>query len=180
MFKYLRKNEKGFTLIELVVVIAIIGILAAVVAPQAFKAIDKSRVAAAESDLKAIKSAVINYYTDTSEWPETAETQDEATNTFVTGNNLPSTWNGPYLERWPAKNPWGGEYQYHNDYSDGDVEIKKGYKYILMTNVPDSAKEQLEKDLDGGTVDSSNSTSDSDGVIRWTTTKEVYFIISEK
>ena len=51
------RDRRGFTLVELLVVIAIIGILAAIIAPNAFKAIEKGKVAAAEADYKAIKAA---------------------------------------------------------------------------------------------------------------------------
>ena len=65
----LKKNNKGFTLVELLVVIAIIGILAVVAVPALFKNIEKGKVADLESDISAIKSAVLSYYTDNSEYP---------------------------------------------------------------------------------------------------------------
>ena len=64
-----KKNNKGFTLVELLVVIAIIGILAVVAVPALFKNIEKGKVADLESDISAIKSAVLSYYTDNSEYP---------------------------------------------------------------------------------------------------------------
>ena len=65
----LKKNNKGFTLVELLVVIAIIGILAVVAVPALFKNIEKGKVADLESDISAIRSAVLSYYTDNSEYP---------------------------------------------------------------------------------------------------------------
>ena len=65
----LNKNNKGFTLVELLVVIAIIGILAVVAVPALFKNIEKGKVADLESDISAIRSAVLSYYTDNSEYP---------------------------------------------------------------------------------------------------------------
>lgn len=110
------RREGGFTLVELLVVIAIIGILAAIIAPNAFNAIEKGKVAAAEADYKAIKAAALNYYTDTGVWP--VDNIGGSSNNNVAHFVGPSTsvnvngWNGPYLERWPSKNPWGGTYTY--------------------------------------------------------------------
>lgn len=65
------KNNKGFTLVELLVVIAIIGILAVVAVPALFKNIEKGKVAELESDISAIRSAVLSYYAENSEYPKT-------------------------------------------------------------------------------------------------------------
>lgn len=64
-----KKNNKGFTLIELLVVIAIIGILAVVAVPALFKNIEKAKIADLESDISAIKSASLAYYSDHSTYP---------------------------------------------------------------------------------------------------------------
>jgi general secretion pathway protein G len=89
----MKKIKKGFTLIELLVVIAIIAILAAVIAPNAFKAIEKSKVSSAISDYKAIKTASLSYYSDTGKWPGNSA----AATGFVTDPTGVSGWNGPYL-----------------------------------------------------------------------------------
>ena len=78
----LKKNNKGFTLVELLVVIAIIGILAVVAVPALFKNIEKGKVADLESDISAIRSAVLSYYTNNSEYPI-----DDSTATSNTGSN---------------------------------------------------------------------------------------------
>ena len=65
----LKKNSKGFTLVELLVVIAIIGILAVVAVPALFKNIEKGKVADLEGDISALRSAVLSYYADNSEYP---------------------------------------------------------------------------------------------------------------
>ncbi len=146
MRKKLRDN-RGFTLVELLVVIAIIGILAAIITPNAFKAIEKGKVAAAEADYKAIKAAALNYYTDTGEWPKDGADDDG----FVkTDNN--DGWNGPYLERWPSKNPWGNSYKYNKDTEvnfDGDTDTTE--RYLTIKDVPKSAAERIDADLDGTT-----------------------------
>lgn len=147
------KGERGFTLIELLVVIAIIGILAAVITPNAFKAVEKGKVAAAEADYKAIRAAALNFYTDIGKWPDGKT--DGTDPGFVSNpyndpdSNDYKNWNGPYLERWPSKNPWGGKYYYKNDpsvdwdnQSGGDLA-----RYLELDNVPDSASDRLLADL---------------------------------
>jgi general secretion pathway protein G len=64
-----KKNNKGFTLVELLVVIAIIGVLAVVAVPALFKNIEKSKVASLETDINAIKSASLAKYADTGSYP---------------------------------------------------------------------------------------------------------------
>ncbi|MCC0719256.1 MULTISPECIES: prepilin-type N-terminal cleavage/methylation domain-containing protein [unclassified Clostridioides] len=65
----LRKNKKGFTLVELLVVIAIIGILAVVAVPALFSNINKAKVASVESDYSSVKSAALSLYSDTNKLP---------------------------------------------------------------------------------------------------------------
>ncbi|GEA15991.1 prepilin-type N-terminal cleavage/methylation domain-containing protein [Moorella sp. E308F] len=160
MWQRLKKarDQRGFTLVELLVVIAIIGILAAIVAPNAFKAIEKGKVAAAEADYKAIKAAALNYYTDTGVWPVDGIGGSSNNNIvhFVGPSSSVSVtgWNGPYLERWPSKNPWGGSYVYNNDEDkdwDGDGN-EDAARYLTLDSVPDSASDKLLADLGDSVV----------------------------
>ncbi len=90
-------------------VIAIIGILADITAPNTFKAIEKGKIARTKADYKAIKAAALNAYTDTGLWVPSSDNAGEDPGLVNKNewNNLPSdaNWNGPYLERWPSKNP---------------------------------------------------------------------------
>ncbi|SHJ08997.1 prepilin-type N-terminal cleavage/methylation domain-containing protein [Desulfofundulus thermosubterraneus] len=130
------RDRSGFTLVELLVVIAIIGILAAIITPNAFKAIEKGKVAAAEADYKAIKAAVLNYYTDTGQWPGMgSDNGSRETEMFVTGVNVPNGWNGPYLERWPSKNPWGGYYKFVN-WTANDSPWGSPARWVELSSVP--------------------------------------------
>ncbi|MFD3158184.1 prepilin-type N-terminal cleavage/methylation domain-containing protein [Haloimpatiens sp. FM7330] len=120
-FKLKKHNKKGFTLVELLVVIAIIAILAAIIAPNAFKAIEKSKVDKIVGDCKAIESATLNHYADTGEWPRFDGGGSTNSKGFFQnhGDGL-SNWDGPYLERWP-KNPFNAgnlesDYNYQLDY----------------------------------------------------------------
>lgn len=155
------KNERGFTLVELLVVIAIIGILAAIIAPNAFKAIEKGKVAAAEADYKAIKAAALNAYTDTGLWPPSGQTGEDpglvAKNKWT---DAPDTWNGPYLERWPTKNPWGGEYTYKNDSTPptGSNWSGANFRWLEIDSVPSGAADIIKNDLGPDVVHVSTNT----------------------
>lgn len=171
----MKKKKKGFTLVELLVVIAIIAILAAIIAPNAFKAIEKSKVATAEADYKAIKTAALGYYSDTGAWPDTS-----TGNIGFVSQDSASGWNGPYLEKWPNKNPWGGNYIFRKN-SNGSVNVPIGavasnnYKYLELDGVNSKAIERLEADLDGNNDPTT-------GVVRHDTNDKtkVYLIISEQ
>jgi len=137
---------KGFTLIELIVVIAIIAILAAIIAPNAFRAIEKGKISSTIGDCRAIKTAAMAYYADTGVWPADGAT----TNGFVTDDGR-NGWDGPYLERWPARAAWGGTYTFQNDSArdwDGDGNNDTA-RYIEVTNVPLAAAQRIDDQLDG-------------------------------
>ncbi len=127
---------KSFTLIELIVVIAIIAILAAIIAPNAFKAIEKSKVARVQSDTRAIKTAALAYYADVGLWPPDVCPDDDpgftAWDAFRDrqcgsydaylpyggpGNAqyeamVQASWDGPYLEKRFPPSPWAGSYDW--------------------------------------------------------------------
>ena len=105
-------QSSGFTLIEMVVVIAIIGILAAVLLPNAFKQIEKSKCVQCVEDSQAIKTAAVQYYADVNKWPPSfgASVPDPnpfLKNPFGAGSSDYDKWDGPYLEKWKT-HAWGG------------------------------------------------------------------------
>lgn len=173
----MKKAKKAFTLVELLVVIAIIAILAAIIAPNAFKAIEKSKVATAESDYRAIKTAALSYYSDMGVWPDKDVKGKDEENLFIKGSGLEPNWNGPYLEKWPNKNPWGGTYEYIklNSNTIPGGEANKAYYCIKLEQVPTKAIERLEADLDGNDGTDKGKT----GIVRYDD-KKVYIIISEQ
>jgi len=142
----LRRDSRGFTLVELLVVIAIIGILAAVIAPNAFKAVEKAKVAKVEADLKAFKAASLNYYTDTGKWP--TDQGPGVDPGFVTNVDNVDGWNGPYLERWPADTPFGGKYDW--DYWDSYRIV--GIDIINAPALTDNLMLLIDKDMDDGNL----------------------------
>ncbi|HAA34652.1 MAG TPA: type II/IV secretion system protein [Firmicutes bacterium] len=140
-------EKKGFTLVELLTVVVIIAILGAVIVPNLFRAVDKSRVTAAAADFRSIKSAALAYYSDTGKWPgDSPEGNDPG---FLTDPGVPG-WSGPYLEGWPGKNPWGGKYAFvHHDGQGGTA------KCLRLDAVPQEAVEKLAEQLAGTVIQES-------------------------
>ena len=114
-----RKSQRGFTLIEIMVVVVIIGILATLVAPKVFDKPDQARVVKARTDIKAIMSALQLYRLDHFKYP----TADEGLKALVTppdtGNGAPPT---AYLDKEPM-DPWQHPYQYLNPGVHGEVDV---------------------------------------------------------
>lgn len=103
-----RTRQQGFTLIEIMVVVVIIGILAALIAPNIIGRDDQARVAAAKSDLQAISQSLDMYKMDNFRYPTTDQGLDALVNRPQDTKNWPA--NG-YLKSQP-KDPWGNPYVY--------------------------------------------------------------------
>jgi general secretion pathway protein G len=111
-----------FTLIEVLVVIVILGILAALVVPRVLERPDEARIVAAKSDIASIMSALKLYRLDNQRYPS-AEQGLNALVAAPTQPPVPPNWkpNG-YLERLP-KDPWGHPYQYLNPGLRGEIDV---------------------------------------------------------
>lgn len=100
------RNNRGFTMIELLVVLVILGLLAGLVGPQFFGKVDSSKVKTAETQVKMLKMALQTYRLDVGQYPPTLEglrTAPAAVKQY---------WDGPYLEEGVPLDPWNNNYVY--------------------------------------------------------------------
>jgi general secretion pathway protein G len=121
-WRHPRQSAAGFTLIEIMVVVVILGLLAAVIVPKVMGRPDEARAVAARADIAAITQALKLYRLDNTMYP-TSEQGLLALVQKPTTNPVPINWkSGGYLDRVP-KDPWGHEYQYLNPGVRGEIDI---------------------------------------------------------
>ncbi|MEO9103308.1 MAG: type II secretion system major pseudopilin GspG [Burkholderiaceae bacterium] len=118
--RLLRKAQVGFTLIELMVVLVIIGVLAALIVPNVLDRADDARVTAARTDVNNLVQALKLYKLDNQRYP-TAQQGLQALLTRPQTNPVPPNWK-PYLEKLP-NDPWGRQYQYLNPGIKGEIDV---------------------------------------------------------
>ena len=115
----MKTHQQGFTLIELMVVIVILGILAGVVVPRIMDNPDKARVAKAKHDITAMESALDIYRLDNFVYPTT----DQGLESLVSNPGEAPNWKvGGYIKKL-KKDPWGNDYLYLSPGQHGEVDI---------------------------------------------------------
>lgn len=122
-----RGARAGFTLIEILVVIAVISLLAALVAPNVFRHVGTAKDAAAKSQIEMLGAALDAYRLDNGRYPTTAQGL-EALWEEPTAEPRPSNWRGPYLRKPVPPDPWGNPYVY---VSPGEVH-PNGYDLVTL------------------------------------------------
>ncbi len=114
-------KSKGFTLLEIIVVVAIIAILAAYIAPKIAGRVDDARVSKAKSDVRVLESSLELYKLDNFTYPSTEQGLEALVNR-PSGDNAKNWREGGYIKKL-NKDPWGNEYQYRYPGSNGEFDV---------------------------------------------------------
>jgi len=121
-YKLLSRLLRGFTLIEVMVVIVILGVLAALIIPKVMSRPDEARITAAKQDISSVAQALKLYRLDNMRYPTTEQGLMALVKKPSTPP-VPPNWKGNgYLERLP-KDPWGNPYQYLQPGLHGEIDI---------------------------------------------------------
>ncbi len=111
----MKTRKKAFTLIELMVVILILGVLAALIVPKVLGRQGEAKVGAAKADLSSLAGALRNFRLDNERYPTT----EEGLNALRTAPNGATNWKGPYTERDIPADPWQNPYDYRSPGASG-------------------------------------------------------------
>jgi general secretion pathway protein G len=118
----LKSRQHGFTLLEIMVVVVIIGILAALVMPKIISRPDEARAIAAKQDIASLMQALKLYRLDNQRYPVTEQGLQALVTRPTSAPNPPNWKAGGYVERLP-KDPWGNPYQYLNPGVNGEIDV---------------------------------------------------------
>lgn len=109
----------GFSLLELLVVLVIIGLLVGYVGPRYFAQVGKSEIKAARAQIKALEDALDQYRLDVGRYPDT----EQGLAALFTQPAGEDRWQGPYLRKAVPDDPWGHPYQYRHPGEHGEVDL---------------------------------------------------------
>ncbi len=114
-----KKSEKGFSLIELLIVMVIIGMLASLVGPKMFSKVGKSKQKSAKAQISMLETSLDMYRLDMGKYPTT----DLGLAALRVKPDDNENWDGPYLPKEVPMDPWGNPYQYESPSEHGDFHI---------------------------------------------------------
>jgi general secretion pathway protein G len=115
----IRRGCGGFTLLELLVVIVIIGLLAGYVGPRYFSQVGKSEIQVARAQIDALEKALDQYRLDTHRYPSA----EEGLSVLTAKPTSVANWNGPYLKKSVPNDPWGQPYVYRTPGQRGEFDL---------------------------------------------------------
>ncbi len=114
-----RARQGGFTLIEILIVVFIIGLLAALVGPQLFKRVGGAKQKMARTQIEVLGTALDTYRLDVGQYPSS----DQGLAALVTQPDGIETWDGPYLRKEVPADPWGSPYIYRSPGEHGEYDL---------------------------------------------------------
>lgn len=112
-------RTRGFTLLELLVVLVVLGLLASLVAPKYFKQIGKSEAKTARAQIEGLTKAIDLYRLDTGKFPSS----DQGLAVLLSKPANEPKWNGPYLQKAVPQDPWGRPYAYKSPGEHGEYDV---------------------------------------------------------
>ena len=116
------KQQAGFTLIEIIVVLVILGILASIVVPNVISRTDQAQIVKAKQDIRAMESALQLYRVDNFQYPSTDQGLQALVEKPTTGAEAKNWQAGGYIKKLP-KDPWQNDYQYISPGEKGEFDI---------------------------------------------------------
>ena len=114
-----RRRLRGFTLLELLVVLVVLGLLAGIVAPKYFSQLGKSEVKVARAQIEGLAKALDLYRLDSGRYPTT----EQGLAALVTRPSNEPKWGGPYLQKGVPLDPWGRDYGYKSPGENGEYDL---------------------------------------------------------
>lgn len=115
-----RPNEEGYTLVELLVVLAILGLLTAIATPMVLRYLDSAKMSTARTEISNLSAALDLFKFDVGRYPTT----QEGLEALITAPPAAHNWNGPYVKKTTKlADPWGTPYHYKSPGDHGDFDL---------------------------------------------------------
>ncbi|MFS2202126.1 MULTISPECIES: type II secretion system major pseudopilin GspG [Pseudomonas] len=116
---YARRTQSGFTLLELLVVLVVLGLLAGIVAPKYFAQLGRSEVKVAKAQIEGLSKALDLYRLEVGHYPST----EQGLQALVTAPADEPRWTGPYLQKKLPLDPWGHNYTYRYPGENSEYDL---------------------------------------------------------
>ena len=120
--KFNNRKQAGFTLIEVIVVLVILGILASIVVPNVISRTDQAQIVKAQQDIRALESALQMYRVDNFTYPTTGQGLEALVEKPTSGPEAKNWQKGGYIKKVPT-DPWQNDYQYVSPGQEGDFDL---------------------------------------------------------
>jgi len=117
--RYARRTQSGFTLLELLVVLVVLGLLAGIVAPKYFAQLGRSEVKVAKAQIEGLSKALDIYRLEVGHYPTT----EQGLQALVAAPADEPRWTGPYLQKKLPQDPWGRNYSYRYPGENGEYDL---------------------------------------------------------